>query len=78
MVSNEFIKSIPGLDEYFSGLSSDFLDKMHVKIIPPNVTFVKKNIVLLHAFLKKTQKTPKKEIKKAEDNYLDVINNPKI
>jgi CRP/FNR family transcriptional regulator, cyclic AMP receptor protein len=43
MVSNEFIKSIPGLDEYFSGLSSDFLDKMHVKIIPPNVTFVKKN-----------------------------------
>lgn len=40
-------------------------------------TFIKKNIVFLHAFLKKTPKTPIKEIKKAEDIYQNVINNPK-
>ncbi len=41
-------------------------------------TFINKNIILLHAFLKKTPKTPLGEIKKAEQNYNDVINNPKI
>jgi phage-related protein len=41
-------------------------------------TFIKKNIVLLHAFLKHTQKTPENEIKIAENNYYIVINNPKI
>ena len=41
-------------------------------------TFINKNIVLLHAFLKKTQKTPVKEIKIAEENYIDVINSPKL
>ena len=41
-------------------------------------TFVKKNIILLHAFLKRTQKTPETEIKIAENNYYNVINNPKI
>lgn len=40
-------------------------------------TFIKKNIVFLHAFLKKTPKTPMNEIKKAEDTYNNVINNPK-
>ena len=39
-------------------------------------TFVKKDIVFLHAFLKKTPKTPLHEIKKAEDIYYNVINNP--
>ena len=34
-----------------------------------------KNIILLHAFFKKTKKTPINEIKKAEDNYMDVLNN---
>ena len=38
-------------------------------------TFVNKNIILLHAFFKKTKKTPINEIKKAEDNYIDVLNN---
>ncbi|MFH1565524.1 MAG: type II toxin-antitoxin system RelE/ParE family toxin [bacterium] len=38
-------------------------------------TFVGKNIILLHAFLKKTPKTPESEIKKAEENYFNVINN---
>ena len=40
--------------------------------------FIKKTIILLHAFLKKTQKTPPLEIKKAQENYKDVINNPKL
>ena len=38
-------------------------------------TFVGKNIILLHAFLKKTSKTPESEIKRAEENYYNVINN---
>lgn len=41
-------------------------------------TFIKKTIILLHAFLKKTDKTPKQEIEKAKINYYDAVNNPKI
>jgi phage-related protein len=41
-------------------------------------TFVKKTIILLHAFLKKTPKTPILEIKKAEENYKRVLINPEI
>jgi phage-related protein len=41
-------------------------------------TFINKNIVLLHAFLKHAQKTPLNEIRIAENNYHIVINNPKI
>jgi len=40
--------------------------------------FVRKTIILLHAFLKKTTKTPTLEIKKAEENYQNVLKNPKI
>ena len=40
--------------------------------------FVKKTIILLHAFLKKTTKTPISAIKKAEENYKNILNNPKI
>lgn len=40
-------------------------------------TFVGRNIIFLHAFLKKTAKTPPKEIEKAENNYYDIINNYK-
>ncbi|MFA5643299.1 MAG: type II toxin-antitoxin system RelE/ParE family toxin [Candidatus Paceibacterota bacterium] len=36
-------------------------------------TFVGKNIILLHAFLKKTPKTPEREIKKAEENCFKVL-----
>jgi phage-related protein len=39
--------------------------------------FVKKTIVLLHAFLKKTTKTPISEIKKAEEKCQNVLRNPK-
>ncbi|MFC1612723.1 type II toxin-antitoxin system RelE/ParE family toxin [Patescibacteria group bacterium] len=41
-------------------------------------TFIGKNIILLHAFLKNTSKTPLSEIKKAEQNYYDVINKKDI
>lgn len=41
-------------------------------------TFIKKTIILLHAFLKHTSKTPESEIRIAENNYYIVINNPKI
>jgi phage-related protein len=37
------------------------------------LTFVEKKIVLLHAFLKKTQKTPSQEIQRAQNNYDDFI-----
>jgi len=40
--------------------------------------FVKKTIILLHAFLKKIVKTPISEIKKAEENCQSVLRNPKI
>ena len=41
-------------------------------------TFIGKTIILLHAFLKKTAKTPVIEIQKAQENYQEVIRNPKI
>ncbi len=41
-------------------------------------TFIEKNIIFLHAFLKKTQKTPLGEIQQAEKNYYKTINNPKL
>jgi len=40
--------------------------------------FMRKAIILLHAFRKKTDKTPDSEIKKADTNYQDVINHPKL
>lgn len=41
-------------------------------------TFVGKIIILLCAFLKNTNKTPAGEIKKAQENYNDVLRNKKI
>ena len=40
--------------------------------------FVGQKIIILHAFLKKTAKTPVNEINKARKNYFNVIKNPKI
>src|SRR3989338_11261125 len=37
--------------------------------------FIKKKIILLHAFLKNTAKIPISEINKAKQNYLNVISN---
>jgi phage-related protein len=41
-------------------------------------TFIKKTIILLHSFLKKTAKTPVVEIIKAEENYKDALANQKL
>lgn len=41
-------------------------------------TFVKKTIILLHAFLKQTPRTPVGEIKRAQENYQDVLQNSKL
>jgi len=40
--------------------------------------FIKKTIILLHVFLKKTAQTPIPELKRAEENYRNVLRNPKI
>ena len=40
--------------------------------------FVGKNIILLRAFLKRTNKTPVSEIKKAKENYNNVLKNKKF
>ncbi len=36
-------------------------------------TFIERNIIFLHAFLKKTPKTPIFEIKKAEESYRNIL-----
>ena len=41
-------------------------------------TFIEKTIILLHAFLKKTDKTPELEIEIAENNHRDVLANKEI
>src|SRR3989344_5735443 len=41
-------------------------------------TFVGRNIILLHAFLKKTSQTPESEITKAFNNYYKVLSNSKL
>ena len=40
--------------------------------------FINKTIILLHAFTKNTQKTPRNEIFRAETNYIDVLKNKQI
>lgn len=37
-------------------------------------TFIEQKIILLHAFLKRTQKAPEKEVQRAQNNYNDFIN----
>lgn len=41
-------------------------------------TFINKQIILLHGFIKKTPKTPTNEINKALANYNDIIINPQM
>jgi len=56
-------------------LRVDFSDKKYRIFY---FTFINKNIILLHAFLKKTAKTPLSEIIKAEKNYNYVINHQQL
>ena len=80
----EFLRVNKGiLDEPYSKhikgkireLRVDFSNKKHRIFY---FTFINKNIILLSAFLKKTPETPTIEIKKAEQNYNNVINSPKF
>jgi len=80
----EFLKDRKGyLDEPYSKhikgkireLRVDFSKSRHRIFY---FTFINQTIILLHAFLKKTQQTPNKEIKKAEDNLKNVLNNQKL
>jgi len=41
-------------------------------------TFINRKIILLHAYLKKTNKAPKKEIRIAINYYQDALNNFKL
>ncbi|MDO8626427.1 MAG: type II toxin-antitoxin system RelE/ParE family toxin [Candidatus Magasanikbacteria bacterium] len=41
-------------------------------------TFIEKKIIILNGFVKKTQKTPEQEVKKALKYFQDVLNNPKL
>jgi len=40
--------------------------------------FIEKTIILLHAFIKRTDKTPEAEIKIAKNNYYEVLKNKEI
>jgi len=80
----EFLRDREGyLDEPYSRhvagkireLRVDFSNN-HYRIL--YFSFINKNIIILHAFLKKDPKMPKKELKIAMDCYNNVINNPQI
>jgi len=40
--------------------------------------FIKKTIILLYAFSKRTPRTPISEIRKAEENYYDALKKPEL
>jgi len=76
-----FLKDRKGyLDEPYSRhikgkireLRVDFANRKHRIFY---FTFVKQTIILLHAFTKKTNKTPRREIKKAEARLKNIIIN---
>lgn len=80
----EFLREHQGyLDEPYSKhsvgkireLRVDFSNNRHRIFY---VAFMRKVIILLHAFRKKTDKTPDGEIKKADANYQDAIGHPKL
>jgi phage-related protein len=71
------------LDEPYSKHIKDKLRELRVDFSSNHhrifyFTFINKTIILLHAFLKKSAKAPDAEIKKAINNYNDVINNPQL
>jgi len=80
----EFLRESNGyLDEPYSKhikgkireLRIDFTKNRHRILY---FTFIKRNIILLHAFLKRTPKIPQSEIKRAEENYHNVLENKKL
>ena len=80
----EFLRVNEGhLDEPYSKHIKGKIRELRVDFSPNKhrifyFTFVKRTIIILHAFLKKTKRTPISEMKKAEENYYDVLNKPEI
>lgn len=79
----EFLRSSQGyLDEPYSRhirgkireLRVDFTNNRYRILY---FSFVNRNIILLHAFLKKSAKTPNKDIRIAMSRYNEIINNLK-
>ncbi len=79
----EFLRVNKGyLDEPYSRHIEGKIRELRVDFSPNKhrifyFIFIKKTIILLQAFLKKTTKTPASEIKKAEENYQNVLKNSK-
>lgn len=77
----EYLQASDGyLDEPYSKHIKDKIRELRVDFSNNHhrilyFTFINKKILLLHAFLKKTTKTPENEIGRALINYHDVINN---
>jgi len=80
----EFLRENKGyLDEPYSKHIKGKIRELRIDFSPNRYRFlyfifIKKTIVILSVFSKKTKKTPMSEIKKAENNYIDVLNNPQI
>lgn len=80
----EFLRVHDGvLDEPYSKHIKDKIRELRVDFSRKRhrifyFTFINKNIILLHVFLKKTEKTPLREIEMAKENYEDVLKNKKI
>lgn len=68
----------------FLRINKGYLDEPYSKYIKGKIRELRvdfshnRHRVLLHAFLKKTAKTPMSEIREAEENCKNVINNSKI
>lgn len=77
----EYLRQNQGvLDEPYSRHIKDKIRELRVDFASNRhrilfFTFVEKKIILLHAFLKRTQKTPQSEIVKAMNNYYKILSN---
>ncbi|MDP2950872.1 MAG: type II toxin-antitoxin system RelE/ParE family toxin [bacterium] len=76
-------KSKGNLREPYSKIIKDKIKELRVDFVNNRhrifyFIFIGHNIVLLHAFQKKTAKAPLKEIKLAQKRYFEVLNNPKV
>ena len=80
----EFLREHKGiLDEPYSRHIKDKIRELRVDFARNRFRifyflFVGKTIIILHAFSKRTSKTPVSEINLAERNYYDVLKNQKL
>jgi phage-related protein len=79
--SARILRTVDLLEEFGTGLSDDYVAHIEEKIWELRISryrvlyfaFHNKQFVLLHSFMKKTNKTPKKEIKIARNRLDDYI-----